>query len=33
VTVDGLLQNDQAITLVDDRKEHSVEVVIHPASS
>jgi len=33
VTVDGVAQHDKAITLVDDRKEHSVEVVIHPASS
>jgi cellobiose phosphorylase len=33
VTVDGVLQHDQAITLIDDRKEHSVEVVIHLASS
>ena len=32
VTVDGVLQHDQAITLVDDRKEHSVEVVINKHS-
>jgi cellobiose phosphorylase len=32
VTVDGVAQHDKAITLVDDRKEHSVEVEIHPAS-
>jgi cyclic beta-1,2-glucan synthetase len=33
MTVDGVKQHDQAIHLVDDRKEHSVEVVIHGASS
>ncbi|MCX5903468.1 MAG: cyclic beta 1-2 glucan synthetase, partial [Proteobacteria bacterium] len=33
VTVDGVEQHDQAIPLVDDRKEHSAEVVIHLASS
>jgi len=32
MTVDGVAQHDKAITLVDDRKEHSVEVEIHPAS-
>ena len=33
VTVDGVKQHDQAILLVDDRKVHSAEVVIHTASS
>ena len=33
ITVDGVAQHDKAITLVDDRQEHSVEVVIHPTSS
>jgi cellobiose phosphorylase len=33
VTVDGVAQHDRAITLVDDRKEHSAEVVIHTVSS
>jgi cellobiose phosphorylase len=31
VTVDGVEQHDQAIPLVDDRQEHSVEVRIHTA--
>jgi cyclic beta-1,2-glucan synthetase len=31
VTVDGVEQHDQAIPLVDDRQEHSVEVRIHAA--
>jgi cellobiose phosphorylase len=29
VTVDGVAQPDRAIPLVDDRRKHSVEVVIH----
>jgi cellobiose phosphorylase len=29
VTVDGVEQHDQAISLVDDRQEHSVEVSIY----
>jgi len=33
VTVDGVLQHDKVITLVDDRKEHSVEVLLHPTNS
>jgi cellobiose phosphorylase len=33
VTVDGVEQQDQAIPLVDDRQEHSVEVRIHAAHS
>ncbi|MCL5884059.1 MAG: hypothetical protein M1377_01685, partial [Deltaproteobacteria bacterium] len=32
VTVDGVPQHDRAISLVDDRRKHSVEVVIHNAS-
>jgi len=32
VTVDGVAQHDKAITLVDDRQEHSVEVVINKHS-
>ncbi|MGH7231275.1 MAG: GH36-type glycosyl hydrolase domain-containing protein, partial [Nitrospiraceae bacterium] len=31
VAVDGLEQHDQAIHLIDDRREHSVEVRVHPA--
>jgi cellobiose phosphorylase len=31
VTVDGVEQHDQAIPLVDDRQEHSVEVRLHAA--
>ncbi|MGB7971675.1 MAG: glucoamylase family protein [Candidatus Deferrimicrobiaceae bacterium] len=31
VTVDGVEQHDKAIPLVDDRRNHSVEVVIHNA--
>ena len=31
VTVDGVEQHDNAIPLVDDRQEHSVEVRIHVA--
>lgn len=30
-TVDGVEQHDKAISLVDDRQEHSVEVRIHVA--
>ncbi|MEO8156409.1 MAG: glucoamylase family protein [Betaproteobacteria bacterium] len=30
VTVDGVEQRDQAIALVDDHREHTVEVRIHP---
>jgi len=33
VTVDGVEQPDKAIPLVDDRRNHSVEVVIHGGSS
>ncbi|MEO5956491.1 MAG: hypothetical protein ABIR36_12485, partial [Nitrospiraceae bacterium] len=33
VTVDGVQQLDQAIPLVDDRQEHSVEVTIQAAGS
>jgi hypothetical protein len=29
VTVDGVEQHDKSIPLVDDRRNHSVEVVIH----
>jgi hypothetical protein len=29
VTVDGMEQQAEAIPLVDDRRNHSVEVVIH----
>jgi cyclic beta-1,2-glucan synthetase len=32
VTVDGVAQHDKAITLVNDRQEHSVEVVINKHS-
>jgi cellobiose phosphorylase len=31
VTVDGVEQSDQAIPLLDDCQEHSVEVTIHTA--
>jgi cyclic beta-1,2-glucan synthetase len=31
VTVDGILQSGEAILLVDDRRNHSVEVVIRNA--
>lgn len=33
VTVDGVAQQDEIIPLVDDRKEHAVEVRIHRAQS
>jgi cyclic beta-1,2-glucan glucanotransferase len=33
VTVDGVEQPDKAISLVDDRQEHSVEVRIQAAGS
>ncbi len=32
VTVDGVAQPDKAIRLVDDRKEHSVEVTVQAVS-
>ncbi|HJU04263.1 MAG TPA: glycosyl hydrolase family 65 protein, partial [Nitrospiraceae bacterium] len=31
VTVDGAARHDNAIPLVDDHQEHSVEVRVHPA--
>ena len=33
VIVDGIEQPDKAIPLVDDRQEHTVEVIIHAAGS
>jgi cellobiose phosphorylase len=33
VTVDGVEQHEKAITLVDDHREHSVEVRINAAHS
>jgi cellobiose phosphorylase len=33
VTVDGIEQQGEAIPLVDDRRNHSVEVVIHEPAS
>jgi len=33
VTVDGIQQADQAISLVDDRGEHSVEVTFSMSSN
>jgi hypothetical protein len=33
VTVDGMEREDEAIPLVDDRRNHSVEIVLRPPRS
>ncbi len=33
VTVDGVEQPDKAVPLVDDHREHSVEVIINTATA
>jgi hypothetical protein len=33
VTVDGVEQHGKAVSLVDDRREHSVKVRLHAAGS
>jgi hypothetical protein len=33
VTVDGVAQSDTVITLIDDRREHAIEVRIQAARS